>query len=140
MKISIRLYIVVAIILLFADPGGAMIDPGTIIAAWHFDKGEGKVIRDSEGKRISGVVMGTGEWVDGVSGKALRFNGRDTYVAIGIGLRRGEPNSTFAPMWPERIRLLIRYRKLCGTGERSSRTVSGIPTKSRPKVRTSPSG
>ena len=100
MKTSIRLYIVVAIILLFADPGSAMIDPGTVIAAWHFDEGEGKVIRDTEGKRISGVVMGTGEWVDGLFGKALRFNGRDTYVAIAdsIHINLGGPftNRTIA--------------------------------------------
>jgi len=66
----------------FASPGYAKIDPETIIAVWLFDEEGGNLIKDSEGKGIDGVTQGSVEWVNSPSGKALKFNGKDTYVAI----------------------------------------------------------
>lgn len=43
-------------------------------AAWLFDDGAGKTAEDSEGA-INGVVNGAADWVTGLEGGALRFDG-----------------------------------------------------------------
>ncbi len=52
----------------------------------HFDEGSGSVVKDSSGNGNDGTIYGA-TWIDGISGKALRFDGVDDYVDFGnLGL------------------------------------------------------
>jgi hypothetical protein len=63
------------------------VNPGTanLAAHWKFD-GDAQ---DSSGKAHHGIVGGAAEWVAGVSGNALRFDGLSTYVDIGDTIVEG---------------------------------------------------
>ncbi len=61
----------------------AEIDPKTIIGLWLLDEGTGKTAKDSSGNDNNGALMGGPEWVQGRSGKALRFDGKDDVVDFG---------------------------------------------------------
>ena len=50
-------------------------------ALWHFNKGEGHILRDSSGNGNDGIIYGA-NWTDGAMGKALVFDGDDDYVRI----------------------------------------------------------
>ena len=50
---------------------------------WKLDKGSGTTAFDSSAYGNNGILMNGPEWVDGVSGKALRFDGLDDYVNCG---------------------------------------------------------
>ena len=52
-----------------------------MIAHWSFDDGSGTTATDSAGSH-DGTIHGGERWVDGVSGKALEFDGKDDYVEI----------------------------------------------------------
>jgi hypothetical protein len=49
---------------------------------WKFDEGTGVVASDSSGKGNAGTLMNEPQWVNGVSGKALSFDGSDDYVLV----------------------------------------------------------
>ena len=72
----------IIVCLLSVGRGYAKIDPDSIIAVWLFDEGRGSTVRDSEGKGIDGTIRGGAKWVDGLRGKALKFDGKDDFVAI----------------------------------------------------------
>ena len=55
-------------------------DP-SVVGAWLFDEGSGTTAKDSSQYHNDGEVI-DGEWVDGVFGKALKFNG--TTASVGI--------------------------------------------------------
>ena len=48
---------------------------------WKFDEGKGRTVKDYSGTGNNGSIFGC-EWVEGISGKALFFNGKDSYVEI----------------------------------------------------------
>ena len=53
-----------------------------LMAHWKLDQGAGKEIKDSSGNKHHGVFKkGNPEWVPGISGSALKFDG-DDYVEI----------------------------------------------------------
>ena len=52
-----------------------------LIAYWSFDEGGGRVANDASGHGHHGAIHGA-EWSDGVSGTALRFDGRDDLVLV----------------------------------------------------------
>ncbi len=55
---------------------------GGLVAHWQLNEGQGKTIKDSSGKGHDGEFGGGDpQWVPGVSGSALEFDG-DDYVAI----------------------------------------------------------
>lgn len=54
-----------------------------LIAYWSFDEGAGSTVHDYSGNEINGEIYGDVNWIDGVSGKALDFNGVDGYVDFG---------------------------------------------------------
>jgi hypothetical protein len=54
-------------------------DP-SLIGLWTFDEGKGSVVRDVSGHGLDGNVVG-GEWTEGKTGKALRFDGR-SYIKV----------------------------------------------------------
>ena len=49
---------------------------------WHFEEGEGNIVHDSSENGHDGVLHNFegGNWVDGVKGKALKFDGVDDYI------------------------------------------------------------
>ncbi len=54
--------------------------PG-LLAHWSFDEGKGKFAVDGSGNKLVGTLEGA-KWVDGVSGKAVEFDGKSTYVLL----------------------------------------------------------
>ncbi|MFA5772563.1 MAG: PKD domain-containing protein [Thermoplasmata archaeon] len=53
-----------------------------LVAYWSFDEGTGTAASDSSGNGNTGMVYGGAAWVDGISGKALQFDGGGDYVAV----------------------------------------------------------
>lgn len=51
------------------------------VALYLLDEGTGKVAKDSSGYENHGVITNA-EWVDGLAGTALKFNGIDAMVEI----------------------------------------------------------
>jgi Tol biopolymer transport system component len=49
---------------------------------WKFDEGSGTVASDSSGNGNTGSLMNGPQWVDGIKGKALVFDGVDDYVYV----------------------------------------------------------
>ena len=60
----------------------AAIDPATLVGAWLFDEGTGKVAGDSSGNDLDGALHGNPKWVNGQFGKALEFDGSGAYVEV----------------------------------------------------------
>jgi hypothetical protein len=44
-----------------------------VIGAWLFDEGSGEVAKDSSGRDVDGVLVGSPEWVEGRFGSALKL-------------------------------------------------------------------
>ena len=61
----------------------AKIDPKTCIGIWPFDEGSGNVVKDYSGNKNDGKLVKDPKWVDGKFGKALEFDGAETYVDCG---------------------------------------------------------
>jgi len=59
----------------------APLDEG-LVGYWSFDEGSGTIVHDSSGNDNDGTIFGGVQWVDGISGKALNFDGIDDYVNI----------------------------------------------------------
>ena len=51
------------------------------VGYWRFDEGSGTTAIDSSGKGNTGQIHGA-QWIQGVAGKALRFDGIGDYVSI----------------------------------------------------------
>jgi len=61
---------------------GNPLDPASsIIACWNFDEGSGTTAHDSCADH-DGTLVGDANWVDGISGKALDFDGNGDYVSV----------------------------------------------------------
>jgi len=73
---------------ILADQSYAKIDPDTIVGMWLFDDGKGDVATDSSGNKKDGTLMNGPTWVEGKSNpsKALKFDGKDDYVIVHIGV------------------------------------------------------
>lgn len=56
-----------------------------LVAYWSMDEGEGVVVGDSSGYGSHGEILGSTVWADGYLGKALEFDGVDSYVFCDIG-------------------------------------------------------
>lgn len=53
------------------------------VAYWPMDEGSGTTVNDRSGTGNNGTIVGGATWVDGKSGKALSFDGTNTYVDCG---------------------------------------------------------
>ncbi|MDE0638420.1 MAG: LamG domain-containing protein [Candidatus Poribacteria bacterium] len=83
-KIINRLAIISITLLVVMFTFSAQIDaiePGSAMAIWLLDEGNGKIINDSSGNENHGELK-SGKWVDGPSGTALSLNGNDDRVII----------------------------------------------------------
>jgi len=52
-----------------------------LVGYWEFDEGSGTIAHDSSGNGNNGVIH-TATWTDGIVGKALHFNGVDSWVEV----------------------------------------------------------
>lgn len=57
-------------------------DTDGLVGRWKFDEGKGTEAADSSGLGNNGVLHGKVVWTAGVSGGALEFNGKDTWVQV----------------------------------------------------------
>jgi len=71
--------LLVGVLLTFAIPSDAVIDPNTAAGIWNFDKGDAK---DSSKKGLNGNIVGGVKAVKGVIGKALQFNGKNGGIKV----------------------------------------------------------
>lgn len=60
----------------------AEFDIKTVVGAWLFEEGFGKVAKDYSGKGNEGKIFGNPKWVNGKFGKALEFNGETDYIVV----------------------------------------------------------
>jgi hypothetical protein len=60
----------------------AKYDLAAASAVWLFDDGDGDVAEDMTGNGNDGELMNGPEWVDGLYGEALEFNGTNAYVSV----------------------------------------------------------
>ncbi|MEA3357654.1 MAG: DUF2341 domain-containing protein, partial [Patescibacteria group bacterium] len=66
----------------YAEPEPTITVEGTsLVAEWHFDEGSGSTVKDSSGNGNDGIIHGA-TWVDGIKGKALKFDGKDDHVEV----------------------------------------------------------
>lgn len=56
---------------------------GRLVAWWKFDDGSGRIATDSSGNGHDGKLVGDTNWVNGVAGGALAFDGDGDYVDVG---------------------------------------------------------
>jgi hypothetical protein len=57
-------------------------DDPSLVAYWNFDEGSGTVAGDSSGNGNTGTLINGPQWVDGVVGNALEFDGVDDKVSV----------------------------------------------------------
>jgi len=57
-------------------------DDPTLVGWWKFDEGSGRTAYDSSGYGNDGALVGNCQWVAGVFGMALEFDGTDAYVSV----------------------------------------------------------
>jgi hypothetical protein len=58
------------------------ISDNDLVGYWKMDEGSGLTTNDDSGNGNTGVLLGSPQWVDGLHGKALDFDGVDNYVSI----------------------------------------------------------
>lgn len=64
---------------------GQDIPQSGLVGYWKLDEGAGSATADASGFGATGELMGSADWVDGYMGKAIEFDGIDSYVLIGTG-------------------------------------------------------
>lgn len=71
--------------------------PESVVAYWSCNEGSGTILTDDSGNGHDGSINGA-TWVDGVSGKALSFDGSGDYVGLpsSSGLSFNTPSETFS--------------------------------------------
>jgi hypothetical protein len=85
MRVKIVIFIIISCLLITlltsisADEN--QISNQGLIAYYSFDEGNGEILHDLSGNNHNGTIYG-GIWTDGISGKALEFNGINTYVSL----------------------------------------------------------
>jgi hypothetical protein len=58
-------------------------DTGRLVVWWKLDEGSGKDAEDSSGFGRNGTLIGDPDWVDGIAGGALEFDGDGDYLDMG---------------------------------------------------------
>ena len=69
--------------LLLIGISDAAIDPETCVGAWLFDEGAGELAEEFTGSGFDGELKNGPEWVDGMFGSALEFDGSTALVDCG---------------------------------------------------------
>lgn len=94
------LMLILCIVLLFVPQANAQRDEGTVAANWTFNDGSAK---DSSKKGLDGNFAGKPQAVEGIAGKALKFNGKSDGIKIpdSVDINTGGPytNRTVAALF-----------------------------------------
>jgi len=107
-RLNVICIIFLIINLTFAGQSYAKIDTETIVGIWLFDEGAGDVAKDSSVNGNDGTLIGP-QWTnESKFGKALEFNGSDSYIEFATGENMKTPHLTFMA-W-------FKTRKLDGYG------------------------
>jgi sialidase-1 len=85
--------LVMSLTVLLVNSGYAA-DP---IGLWHLDEGTGVTTVDSSGNNHIGTLVGDPQWVDGLLGKALQFDGQNDSVEISF--IEGVPQEYTLSIW-----------------------------------------
>ena len=94
-----------------------------LVAYWKFDEGSGTKLLDASGNGNDGVIHGA-VWSEGVSGKALKFDGVDDYVVVPKSATLNKPDKQITVTAWVKTPLQGRYTILSrwlyeGTADRS---------------------
>ena len=96
-----------------APDWGVLVD-SSLVGYWNMNEGSGNVARDSSGNNNNGSISGA-TWVDGVVGKALRFDGTDDFVDV---------NSSLLENITDDI-TIAAFTQIAGSGSHNTQTVVG---------------
>jgi len=77
-----KLICLLTFIVVLGTAGNASAD---LVGYWRLDDGSGTIAYDSSGNGHDGTLEGDPQWVAGMYGQALDFDGTDDYVDIGLG-------------------------------------------------------
>jgi hypothetical protein len=73
-------------------------DP-TLVGWWKLDDGQGTVAVDSSGYGNDGVIFGDPQWIEGIIGGALDFDGDDDYIDCGSADILGNMSEITVAAW-----------------------------------------
>ncbi len=73
-------------------------DTSGLVGYWKFDEGSGSTVYDNSGSGYNGTISGA-TWTDGVSGRALNFDGVNDIVTIGNVLNFERTDNWSASAW-----------------------------------------
>ena len=90
-----KLMCLASFVLVLSIAGSASAD---LVAHWKFNEGSGNVAHDISGNGHDGTIEGAPNWVPGVGGSALDFDGTDDYVGTGKSLLNDLSEFTLA-LW-----------------------------------------
>lgn len=82
MKISVLVYSLISVALIFTLPVFAQGLREGLVSYWNFDDGAGDTVHDVVGNS-DGTIDGTPKWVDGKIGGGLEFDGTTNFVDCG---------------------------------------------------------
>jgi len=68
--------------LIFINSINAGISPNSVVGVWLFDEGKGDLAIDSSENGLDGSIEGKPDWVDGLFGQALEFDGSQVRVVV----------------------------------------------------------
>ncbi|NLY42535.1 MAG: hypothetical protein GX066_00870, partial [Clostridiaceae bacterium] len=72
------------------------------LVLWYkFNDANGTTVTDSSGSGYNGKLYGTPNWVEGMEGSALSFNGTDNYIEVGDGTAL-QPSKITVAYWIKR--------------------------------------
>lgn len=93
--IVVRMFVISLVLtLLFVGTAMGEVSRDGLVAEWHFDDDA----KDSSGNGNDGVIHGAA-FVDGISGKALSFDGSNDEVDFGSGTTLNLPNALTIEAW-----------------------------------------
>lgn len=117
-SVTASLLVCFIMVVVFTVANSYAIDPSSIVGAWLFDEGSGTIAKDESQYHNDGTITDA-EWVEGVFGKALKFNGNSAYVEIPLS-----DSLDFAGK--EEITVTV-WANITGAGFNSGRIVDNSP-------------
>lgn len=79
-RIAVSILVVMFVLVSLSSPAIAQASSDAVLVL-RFDEGSGTIAKDESGYGNDGTIYGA-TWIDGISGKALAFDGVDDYVEI----------------------------------------------------------
>jgi PGF-CTERM protein/uncharacterized repeat protein (TIGR01451 family) len=122
-KVSVSVLVATLVLMSLASPAMAASDEVLVL---HFDEGSGSIVRDLSGNGNDGTIYGA-TWVDGISGKALRFDGVDDYVDCGTDSSLNLGNEFTIMAWVKSEN--NKYQAIAGKHHEDSGAYSGYGLK-----------